>query len=350
MQSGGLRSERGLLNVLTAAMSAEELMQIWQCLCEERGSLPISFRDIVESANDIVIVTDANLDRPGPTILYVNPAFTRLTGYEEHEALGSTPRILQGPGTSPEALRLIASELRAGREVHQKLLNYAKSGAPYWLDLRIVPMRDGDGRIAQFIAIERDVTLDKRRLDELEFLAERDTLTGIPNRRGLLRAFDAELQAARAYGRTRPCLAFVDVDHFKQVNDSFGHLAGDAVLFGVADRIAENVRRVDLVGRYGGEEFAVCMPSITLHEAAAIAERLRFAVSAEPFDTPAGPVYVTVSIGVAEAAQDEHGLSNLMARSDRAMYAAKQAGRDRVAVDPEGSASVHHRPASVTDR
>jgi diguanylate cyclase (GGDEF)-like protein/PAS domain S-box-containing protein len=296
---------------------------------------PISFEQIVQTANDIIIVTDANLDPPGPKILYVNPAFARLCGYEAHEVIGLTPRILQGPGTNRATLDAIAVGLRAGQEVHQKVLNYGKSGAPYWLDLRIVPLRDTDGRIIQFLAIERDVTLDKRRLDELEYVADRDTLTGIPNRRALLRTADAELQAARINKRRGPCLAFIDVDYFKSVNDRFGHATGDAVLFGIADRMTQNVRRVDLVGRVGGEEFAVCMPSIMLREAAAIGERLRHAVSAEPFDTPAGPMRITVSIGVAEAGQDENSLSNLVERADRAMYAAKQAGRDRVVTNPE---------------
>lgn len=290
----------------------------------------ISYEQIVETANDVIIVTDANLDPPGPKILYVNPAFARLCGYEAHEVIGLTPRILQGPGTSRETLDTIASELRAGREVRQKVLNYAKSGAPYWLDLRIVPLRDAGGRIIQFVAIERDVTLDKRRLDELEYVADRDTLTGIPNRRALLRTADAEMQAARIHNRPGPCLAFIDVDYFKRVNDHFGHATGDAVLFGIADRIAENVRRVDMVGRIGGEEFAVFMPSIFLSEASAIGERLRHAVSGQPFATPAGPLQITVSIGVAEAAPNDYRLSNLMERADRAMYAAKQAGRDRV--------------------
>jgi diguanylate cyclase (GGDEF)-like protein/PAS domain S-box-containing protein len=296
----------------------------------------ISFKQIVESANDIIIVTDANLNPPGPTIIYVNPAFTRLSGYTAEEAIGLNPRILQGPGTDRTTLDVIAMELRAGRQVHQKVLNYAKSGSPYWLDLQIKPLRNGSGQIVQFVAIQRDVTLDKRRLDELEYLADRDTLTGIPNRRAFLRTAEAELKAARLQKRLGPCLAFLDVDYFKRINDQFGHVAGDAVLFGIADRIAENVRRIDTVARLGGEEFAVCMPLIRLRDAAAIGERLRSAVSAEPFNSPSGPTRITVSIGVAEAGHEEHGLSSLIERADRAMYAAKQAGRDRVAAMPEG--------------
>ena len=294
----------------------------------------ISFAAIVQTANDVVIVTSADLTSPGPTILYVNPAFTRLTGFKAYEVIGRSPRILQGPGTNRKALDEIAASLREGREVQHKVLNYAKSGAPYWIDLRIVPLRDAAGEVVQFVAIERDVTLDKRRLDDLEHAADRDMLTGVPNRRAMMRTMDAELRASQLRGGTGPCLAFIDVDHFKRVNDDFGHATGDAVLFGIADRLAENVRRLDMVGRIGGEEFVAWMPAITLVEAVAIAERLCRAIAAEPFDTPAGPLRVTVSIGVSDTGPGQPSLSGMLDRADRAMYVAKQEGRDRVITGP----------------
>ncbi len=292
----------------------------------------ISFFQIAETANDIIIVTTPDLEPPGPTIVYVNPAFVRLTGYTAAEAIGRSPRILQGPGTSRMTLDAIGAALREGRAVREKVLNFSKSGAPYWLDLRIVALQDAEGTVTHFVAIERDVTLDKRRLDELEFVADRDTLTGIPNRRALVRAAEAEIKAAMTRAGTGiegPCLAFIDVDHFKQINDQMGHAVGDAVLFGLADRLADNVRRSDMLGRIGGEEFAVCMPGVSLRDAKALAERLRRTVTAAPFDTPTGPVPITVSIGVA-AFKAGDSVADLMKRADTAMYAAKRAGRDRV--------------------
>ena len=277
------------------------------------------------------------MSRPGPLIVYANPAFSRLTGYSVAEAIGRSPRFLQGDGTSRGTLDRIAARLRAGEAVHEKVLNYAKNGAPYWLDLRIVPLRDATGAITHFAAIERDVTMDKRRLDELEFVADRDTLTGIHNRRALLRVAEEEIRAADARHRAGvtsqegPCLAFIDVDHFKRVNDLMGHAAGDAVLFGMAGMLTANARRSDLVGRIGGEEFAVLMPDLPLREAEALAERLRRVVAAKPFETSSGPVPVTISIGVA-AYREGDGLAQLMGRADRAMYAAKRGGRDRVAI------------------
>jgi diguanylate cyclase (GGDEF)-like protein/PAS domain S-box-containing protein len=294
----------------------------------------VPFSQIAEILNDIVIVTTPDLAPPGPSIVYVNPAFTRLTGYSAAEAIGRTPRILQGPGTSRVTLDKIATELREGRPVHEKVLNFGKSGAPYWLDLQIVGLRDAAGVISHFAAIERDVTLDKRRLDELEYLADRDTLTGIPNRRAFLRAINSEIEAAREEGvatglEKGPCVVFMDVDHFKKVNDEFGHPTGDAVLCGIADCLAENVRRIDILGRIGGEEFAVCMPAVSLQNAIALADRLRSAVAATPLATPAGPVNITVSIGVACFAPGD-SVDALTARADAAMYVAKRAGRNRV--------------------
>jgi diguanylate cyclase (GGDEF)-like protein/PAS domain S-box-containing protein len=294
----------------------------------------IPFLQIAETANDIVLVTTPNLDPPGPVITYVNPAFTRLTGYTAAEALGLSPRILQGPGTSRATLDKVLASLRAGKPVHEKILNFGKSGAPYWLDMHIVPLRDAQGTITGFAAIERDVTLDKRRLDELEHLADRDTLTGIPNRRAFLRALKSECDAADASGLAAPnvkgpCLAFIDIDHFKRVNDKSGHAAGDAVLCGMADCLAGNVRRLDILGRLGGEEFAVCMPGVALEDAKALAERLRCAVAGAAFDTPVGPMSITVSLGVACYSPGDT-VATLMERADAAMYAAKRTGRNRV--------------------
>jgi len=287
-----------------------------------------TFLKIADTANDVIIVTTPDLMPPGPTIIYVNPAFTRLTGYSAAEAIGRSPRMLQGPGTSRATLDAIGAALWAGRPAHEKVLNYAKSGAPYWLDLRIVPLRDQTGIITHFAAIERDVTLDKRRLDELEHVAERDTLTGIPNRRAFMRAAEAAIATA---GETGPCLALIDVDHFTQVNDTLGHAVGDAVLCGVAERLTDNVRRSDMLARVSGEEFALCMPAVGPRDAKAFAESLLAAVAGTKIDTPSGPVRVSVSIGIASYLPGD-SLSALMARADSAMGAAKRAGRNRVRV------------------
>ena len=306
---------------------------------EPRG-FPLA--QIMENARDIIIVTDATVEPPGPHIVYVNPAFTRFTGFTAAEAIGRSPRMLQGPGTSRTALDNIRAALCTGQPVHEKLLNYAKSGAPYWLDLRIFALRDDAGTITHFAAIERDVTMDKLRADELAELADRDTLTGIPNQRALLRGMEMEIAAAQArlMAGTRsegPAVALIDIDNFNHVNDMFGHQTGDAVLYGLADRLAGSIRRADLLGRIGGEEFAICMPHVSLAEAVKLAETIRMAVSGGPFDTPNGPVRVTVSIGVAALTSGE-AVRDLMKEAGLALRLAKLSGRNNVRHDAHVSA------------
>jgi diguanylate cyclase (GGDEF)-like protein/PAS domain S-box-containing protein len=262
----------------------------------------IPFADIVESANDIVIVTTADLQSPGPIIVYVNPAFTRLTGFAAQDAIGRSPRILQGPGTSRATLDAIRAGLEQGRMVTAQILNYARSGAPYWLDMRISPIHDESGTIRYFAAIERDVTMDRRRLDELDCVSERDTLTGIPVRRTLLRVVEAEIGAMLAGidVANSPCVAVIRVDGLARITSVMGQAAVDALLVGIADRMADNIRRIDLIARTDFAEFAVVMPNVRLREAKTLILRLRNAVASMPFATLNGPTTATVSVGVVE--------------------------------------------------
>ena len=286
----------------------------------------IEFRELVHNALDVVMVTDATLERPGPYIRYVNPAFTRLTGWRPEEVFGQSPRILQGPGTSKETLAALGSTLRCGQKASERLLNYTKAGSPFWVDLSVVPMLDQRGRVGFFAGVGRDVTFDKARLDELEQLADRDALTGVLNRRAMLR--NAEL-AFEVHRKEQFCLAWLDIDHFKSVNDNHGHPVGDAVLIGVADVLTRNVRRADLIGRMGGEEFAIGFPGLGLSEARVVAERLRRAIASTMFPTARGPIQVSCSIGVSSARSSD-SLSEIIGRADAALYEAKRRGRNRL--------------------
>lgn len=307
----------------------------------------VSFLQIAEVAGDVIIVTTADLEGPGPTITYVNPAFSRLTGYSAAEAIGRSPRMLQGSGTNRATLEKMHQSLREGRVVREKLLNYAKCGAPYWLDIRVVPLRGADGTITHFAAIQRDVTLDKRRLDELEAMENRDILTGIPNRRGLMMAVETEIERGRDRvdeGSTAEslCFASVGINHFSQLKEEIGEAGADAVLQGLADRLAENVRRSDTLGRLDGEVFGICMPSMSLAGAAAIVEHLH-CVAAQPLATASGPVSITVSIGLATLGESD-SVSRIVHRADEAMRAAQQEAEKQAApatlLQDDGAATV----------
>ena len=172
----------------------------------------------------------------------------------------------------------------------------------------------------------RDLTEANRQLQEL---ASRDSLTEIYNRRHFQELASAELERARRSGRPASLL-LIDIDHFKRVNDSFGHSAGDEVLKGVVASVKVLLRDSDLFARIGGEELVVLMPETGLEAARLVAERLRMAIGAESHPTPTSSVTVTASIGLAVTAQPPEPLAELLDRADRALYAAKAAGRNRV--------------------
>ena len=171
--------------------------------------------------------------------------------------------------------------------------------------------------------------------EEIRKMARRDALTGLLNRGAIFETFAAELSRARRE-RAPISIMMADVDHFKRVNDSLGHLAGDCVLRAVADRLGAQVRPYDALGRYGGEEFLVVLPGCSGAEALEVAERLREFVAGSPIACEGRPIPVTISLGVTSI---ERVISDapepLIAAADAALYEAKHAGRNRVAVAPE---------------
>lgn len=326
-----------------------------------------SFRDIVERADDIVIVTEADdLKAPcGPKIVYVNPAFERLTGYRADEVIGETPRILQGSLTDANTRARIAARLADGVVVRETLLNYGKSGTAYWLDMNIVPLTNRFGQITHFAAIERNVSeqifreeqLEKRNcelrelkenlqevvdrrtlqlrdaIQKLELLAYKDPLTGIANRRSFLD--EAVKQVARAdRSAAKVLFGIIDLDHFKQVNDRHGHQAGDLVLVEVANCLARFFRHEDVFGRFGGEEFAFCLVLSDKHvKAADVGERLRGCIADVKVHSPDGvEITVTASIGIAVHSTKNDDVVALMKDADEALYEAKNSGRNRITV------------------
>jgi diguanylate cyclase (GGDEF)-like protein len=167
---------------------------------------------------------------------------------------------------------------------------------------------------------------------EVQRLATTDSLTGLLNRRQLFALASRDLAQARR--RSSPlAAAMIDIDHFKGINDRYGHGVGDQVIRAVADRVRHAVRGTELIGRYGGEEFAVIMPEISTG-AHIVGERIRAAIAGSPIETDAGPLPVTASVGIAvcEPADDVPDPDALLARADRALYDAKEAGRNRVVV------------------
>lgn len=192
--------------------------------------------------------------------------------------------------------------------------------------------------IAMTIAFSQRIDALRRQRDHLRALAERDALTGLPNRRAFDEVAPRRMEEALAQGRPLSMM-FIDLDRFKQINDRHGHAVGDEVLIEVARRLSDRLRGGELVARYGGEEFVVLLPGTDQIPALAAAERLRLEVAGQPVTTSVGEIVVTASFGVASLALGQvrpaRDSDELLARADAAMYTAKRAGRNRVAAAPD---------------
>jgi len=281
---------------------------------------------VLDYLADGVLVTDVDLDQEGgPRVVYVNRALCEITGYERDELIGASPGILQGPATDPVVLRRLRDDLTAGRSFAGQTINYRKDGTPFMMEWSIAVIPGDDGCPRWFAALQRDATLPARRLLAAEHEARIDALTGLPNRRHC-----DEILAGGAWlsSRARSAL-IIDVDGFKSINDTHGHLVGDEVLREIGARLRRGVRDGDLVARWGGEEFCVLTLDGT-SGAGGLPDRLLQAISNPACETTAGPLAVTASIGCAVLRDDLSDAAALLDAADDAMYEAKRTGRNRV--------------------
>ena len=189
---------------------------------------------------------------------------------------------------------------------------------------------DYQGTPAMLIALN-DVSQRKEMEAELFRQASTDALTGIINRRYFQNQAEQEVRRSRRFARDMAVM-MIDIDHFKPINDTYGHAAGDTIIQGVVKRALECLRQSDSIGRIGGEEFAVLLPETALDAARDVAERLRAHIEARPYIIGSGALSCTVSIGVAQLSAQDNGLEDLLHRADTALYAAKNDGRNRVEV------------------
>ena len=235
--------------------------------------LPIRIlRGMINAVHDAVVITTAGgFDEPHPQIVYVNPAFTAISGYTFEEAVGKSPRMLQGSGTDRGALARIRQSLLLGQSCREEILNYHKDGSSYWLDIHIVPLYGEDDKITHFAAIERDITKQRNRLKRLQSFAQENFLTGLADRAAL----DDHLEHLMALDRSPShTLAVFELEGLKPVNKSFEYYGGDALLQKFASILAANMGGEDFVARLGGDKFALVLRSTDVIEARIITHRI----------------------------------------------------------------------------
>lgn len=278
---------------------------------------------VTASTEGIVICDALQDDLP---MVYVNPAFERMTGYSAAEVLGRNCRFLQGEDGVQPGLEELRLAVRERRTAEVTLRNYRRDGSLFWNNLRLAPVRDAEGQVTHFVGIQTDVSERVSHEQELAHRAHHDMLTGLPNRQLLEDRMSQAIHQAQRSG-ARFSVAFIDLDNFKTFNDSIGHSAGDEVLKAVARRLAAGVRPGDTVSRLGGDEFVVVFEGIG--ETAGLeqaVERLRTGL-AEPVELQGKDYFVAASIGLAIYPRDGGTVMELIQHADFAMYRAKADGR-----------------------
>jgi len=312
----------GALADITELHEAETLLK----RSEKRSRL------LAENAWEVIWTMDLDAK-----ITYINPAVERMRGFTPEEAMRQSPEEIQPPESAAIGAdyyqRLFAS-IEAGTEppiFRGEQQYYRKDGSIMIGELQVIPHVDGSGRVVELLGVTRDISDRKAAEAALHNLAVTDTLTGVWNRRQGTDLIAADLSARRP-GQALSLL-MLDIDHFKSINDTYGHQAGDNVLIEVASRVRRSLRGNDVVARWGGEEFVVMLRDCALPDARRLAEEIRSTIAEVPFGTLGS---LTVSIGAAEIRASEN-LASWLGRADQALYRAKRAGRNEVVADADAA-------------
>jgi diguanylate cyclase (GGDEF)-like protein/PAS domain S-box-containing protein len=279
----------------------------------------------LEASYNGAIICDALADNL--PIIYVNPAFERITGYSAAEALGQNCRFLQGQEHDQVGINEIRQGLAEQRDSHVVLRNFRKDGTPFWNDLYIAPVPNENGKITHFIGVLNDISEQRRYETELAYNASHDVLTGLPNRSLLEDRLKQGCQISQRYSRSLAVM-FIDLDGFKPINDSMGHGVGDQILIEVARRMNQQVRPGDTVARLGGDEFVVILPDLAREEDVLLVVDRVIESIARPYKIAKIELRITASIGITLSDGSVEDPMLLIQQADLAMFKAKQQGRN----------------------
>lgn len=320
----------------TAAILEEEVQERTESL-RMANSILQNYKKIIESTGEGILITDMK-----GTILEINPAIQNMTGFSEEELIGQTPNILKSGMHAPEFYRALWESVHQNGQWEGEIWNRKRDGTllPFWLSINT--LKDLEGNPCKLVAFYIDITQLKQTQEKLNNLAFYDSLTGLPNRSLFTDRLDQVLSRAQRE-KSRFALLYMDLDHFKDVNDGFGHQVGDELLILAAHRIKAQVREADTVCRLGGDEFTVILEDIHKSTDASLVAKKIIEALREPFIINEREIYIGSSVGIALYPYDGATIQELVKNADAAMYDAKEQGRGqyRFASGAAGISSRH---------
>jgi diguanylate cyclase (GGDEF)-like protein/PAS domain S-box-containing protein len=277
---------------------------------------------------------------PEGAFMRVNHALSDLLGYSEAELVTKTFQELTHPEDLDSDLEFVAQVLSGAlRSYEMEKRYFHRDGHIVWALLSVSLVREPDGTPVHFISQIQDISERKQLEERLVFLADHDEMTGLANRRRYREEVERGVSFAERYGHPAAML-LLDLDNFKDVNDSLGHHVGDRLLVGVGERLQTRLRRTDVLGRIGGDEFAALLPQAEPAQALRVAEEVLDAVTTAAYALDGHVVSARASVGLALFRPGlQIDAEDLQIRADVAMYAAKREGGNRVSVlDPDAAA------------
>lgn len=275
----------------------------------------------LEQSPTAIIITDLDAN-----IEYINKAFSEMTGYTRSEVLGKNPRFLRSDKTSSSVYKTMWSNLIKGEVWNGELVNRNKDGSEYIHAFKITPIFDSNHKIINYMSLAEDITEKKEIENKIHYLANFDSLTGLPNREHMKEHIYHNLRLAKRSNRPFTIM-FLDLDHFKEINDSLGHSYGDILLQEVGKRLKIVLREEDTLSRLGGDEFIVLLPDTDSNGASQVAQKILEIISS-PFAIENHELTITASVGIALYPVDGVDMELLLKNADSAMYRAKQEGRN----------------------
>jgi diguanylate cyclase (GGDEF)-like protein/PAS domain S-box-containing protein len=277
---------------------------------------------MLHSLNSVVITNNDGF------IEYVNPCFEAASGYVSNELIGKKFNQIRHPDTPDSLYQEMWERIAKGEVWEGEIKNRKKNGESFWNMLSIAPVKNSKAIITHYISTHHDITEQKKMQKRLNFLAYHDELTGLSNRTLLMDRFNQTCARAHRSGH-QLALLVLDLDRFKNINDTLGHSTGDKVLVEIANRLTDQARGGETITRYGGDEFVVLLSDVQDNKTIAYASQRILDIISEPIEVDGRTLHVTCSLGVAIWPDNGENLAALLSHADAAMYTAKEHGRDR---------------------